>query len=162
MCSTNQICRWSMKSTQYKLSAGNMFTFFQHEQQQIQQKCIFLTLFGRRFEKTEWLNPSSLPVYDLDHVKAMQKIPWQINRPFTCEHDTQAEGHRRCKRSKAWELHTHMSGGTKISLKTISQGKKSLLCCDTIDTFLRPSSLSDNHTATESLFELTDKRRNPN
>lgn len=51
---------------------------------------------------------------------------------------------------------------TKISLKTISQEKKSLLCCDTIDTFLKPPSLSDNHTAAESLFELTDNHRNPN
>lgn len=40
-------------------------------------------------------------LFDPDHVKAMQKIPSQINSPFTCEHDTQAEGHKRCKWSKA-------------------------------------------------------------
>lgn len=39
--------------------------------------------------------------FDLDHVKAMQKIPLQINKRFTCEHDTQAEGHKHYKWSKA-------------------------------------------------------------
>ena len=50
----------------------------------------------------------------------------------------------------------------KISLRRISQGKKSLLCYVTIGTFLVSSSLCDNKTAAASLFKLTDNHKNLN
>lgn len=90
---TNQICQWRMKS------AGNKFTFFcspnkKRQEKKKQQKIIFQPYLEGVLRK--------ITVYfDLDHVKAMQKIPLQINKRFTCEHDTQAEGHKHYKWSKA-------------------------------------------------------------
>lgn len=57
----------------FKLSAGEMFTFLQHEQQQRKQKINFLTLFGRT-EKS--VNNDLIDVcfqLDPDHIKAMQR-----------------------------------------------------------------------------------------
>lgn len=57
----------------FKLSAGKMFTFLQHEQQQRKQKINFLTLFGR-IEKS--VNNDLIYVclqLDPDHIKAMQR-----------------------------------------------------------------------------------------
>lgn len=73
MCATNQTCWWTMWSTFFKLSAGEMFTFLQHEQQQRKQKINFLTLFGR-IEKS--VNNDLIYVcfqLDPDHIKAMQR-----------------------------------------------------------------------------------------
>lgn len=58
-------------------TAGNFFTFFQHEQQKNTTKNYFPTLFGRRIEnaiKTDLIRVCCL--FELDHVKAMpNKIP---------------------------------------------------------------------------------------
>lgn len=66
---------------------------------------------------------------------------------FVCEHDTQAERHEHFKWSKAWNLHFHAwRNQNTVGPKRFSKGNSSQVFCDTIDTFLMSSSLSDNHT----------------
>lgn len=53
-------------------------------------KNYFPSVFGSKMDRILKKNDLNKVhgLFDLDHVKAMQKIPSQINKPFTFEHDT--------------------------------------------------------------------------